>query len=226
MANEERKQSSKANIPTLSWVGDIDGYLRLIDQTRLPTEFVEIECRGVETLWEAIKSLRVRGAPAIGIAAAYGVCLGLQSATSLSEEDFFTRLDEVAGYLAGSRPTAVNLFWAIERMKRAGHRRRGEAPLRQIRSDLLVEARAIHEEDRQMCRAMGRHGAGAVGRRPGGSYALQRRRFGHLRLWHGPGRVLCRGRIGQADPRLCRRDAAALAGRPADRLGTAREGSR
>ncbi len=159
MANEERKQSSKANIPTLSWVGDIDGYLRLIDQTRLPTEFVEIECRGVETLWEAIKSLRVRGAPAIGIAAAYGVCLGLQSATSLSEEDFFTRLDEVAGYLAGSRPTAVNLFWAIERMKRASHRRRGKAPLRQIRSDLLVEARAIHEEDRQMCRAMGRHGA-------------------------------------------------------------------
>src|SRR3972149_1901893 len=62
--------------PTLHWVGDAAGHLRLIDQTRLPVELVEIECRDVETLWEAIKTLRVRGAPAIGIAAAYGVCLG------------------------------------------------------------------------------------------------------------------------------------------------------
>ena len=65
---------------TLHWIGGPDGHLRMIDQTRLPVEFVEIDCHDVEAVWEAIKLLRVRGAPAIGIAAAYGVCLGLQTA--------------------------------------------------------------------------------------------------------------------------------------------------
>src|SRR5215207_8353342 len=95
---------------TLRWVGDETGYLVLIDQTRLPTELVEIECRTVEAVWEAIKQLRVRGAPAIGISAAYGVVVGLQTGQAL---------DEVVAYLASSRPTAVNLFWALERMKKA-----------------------------------------------------------------------------------------------------------
>ena len=70
---------------TLHWIGGPDGHLRMIDQTRLPVEFVEIDCRDVETVWEAIKMLRVRGAPAIGIAAAYGVCLGLQTAAGQDE---------------------------------------------------------------------------------------------------------------------------------------------
>ncbi len=155
-------------MPTLHWVGDAAGHLRLIDQTRLPVELVEIECRDVEMLWEAIKTLRVRGAPAIGIAAAYGVCLGLQTAAGaavgqasrLSDEDrFFARLEEVTAYLATSRPTAGNRFWALQRMKQKAAGLRGTIPPPQIAAELLVEARLIHEEDREMCRAIGRHGA-------------------------------------------------------------------
>ena len=143
---------------TLQWIGNVDGCLRVIDQTRLPVEFVEIDCRDVETTWEAIKTLRVRGAPAIGVAAAYGVCLGVQNAVEGDETAFFERLRHVADYLATSRPTAVNLFWAIERMKLAAERLRGR-PTAEIAAGLLAEARAVHEEDRQMCRAIGRHGA-------------------------------------------------------------------
>jgi methylthioribose-1-phosphate isomerase len=150
---------SMKTVETLCWVGDADGHLRLIDQTRLPTEFVEIECRDVETLWEAIRTLRVRGAPAIGIAAAYGVCLGLESVLGADEAALFARLEEVTQYLAGSRPTAVNLFWALERMKQKAHELRGSKPPKQIAAALLAEARTIHDEDRRMCRAIGRHGA-------------------------------------------------------------------
>ena len=103
--------------------------------------------------------LRVRGAPAIGIAAAYGVVLGLQSAEE-GEEAFFARLEEVVEYLATSRPTAVNLFWALDRMRRVADRQRGEFNgVEQLCESLLAEAKAIHEEDRRMCHAIGAHGA-------------------------------------------------------------------
>ncbi|HEY2882400.1 MAG TPA: S-methyl-5-thioribose-1-phosphate isomerase [Pirellulales bacterium] len=144
---------------TLYWVGGLDGHLRLIDQTRLPIELVEIDCRDVETLWEAIRSLRVRGAPAIGIAAAFGVPLGVQSVLHASEADFFARLEQVTAYLATSRPTAVNLFWALERMQRMARQLRGKLPPQAIAEALLAEAKAIWEEDRTMCRAIGQHGA-------------------------------------------------------------------
>ena len=150
---------SSAPVVTLHWIGDVQGHLRLVDQTRLPTELVEIDCRDVETIWEAIKTLRVRGAPAIGVAAAYGVCVGIQVVAGASREVFFRRLDEVVAYLAGSRPTAVNLFWALERMKRVAQRLRDSFSPSQIAEALLAEARAIHEEDRAMCRAIGAHGA-------------------------------------------------------------------
>jgi methylthioribose-1-phosphate isomerase len=144
---------------TLRWVGGVDGCLQLIDQTRLPTEFVQIECRDVETVWEAIKTLRVRGAPAIGVAAAYGVCVGLQPFAAGSQDEFFERLGEVVKYLASSRPTAVNLFWALERMRQFALKRRGRKAPAALLADLVGEARVIHEEDRQMCRAIGEHGA-------------------------------------------------------------------
>jgi methylthioribose-1-phosphate isomerase len=143
----------------LRWVGGIDGFLVLIDQTLLPTEFREIECRTAETTWEAIRSLRVRGAPAIGIAAAYGVCLGLHELTAVGEGAFYARLDQVCRYLATSRPTAVNLFWALERMQRVAREIRGSGSMREIAERLLAEARTIEEEDRAMCRAIGRFGA-------------------------------------------------------------------
>jgi len=143
---------------TLHWVGDIDGHLRMIDQTLLPTLFVEIDCRNTEQVWEAIRSLRVRGAPAIGIAAAYGVCLGVQGPGD-DEATLFRRLDEAVSYLASSRPTAVNLFWALERQRKLAESLRGKVGPIEIRRALLAEAHAILEEDRQMCRAIGRYGA-------------------------------------------------------------------
>jgi len=146
-------------IETLHWVGDPTGHLAMIDQTLLPTEFKEIACSDMESVWEAIKSLRIRGAPAIGIAAAYGVCLGLQSARESDEAAFFERLDEVTEYLASSRPTAVNLFWALDRMKQKATSLRGNHSSNEIHEALLEEAKTIHDEDRAMCRAMGRFGA-------------------------------------------------------------------
>jgi methylthioribose-1-phosphate isomerase len=145
-------------IETLRWSGDIGGCLYLIDQTRLPLEFVEVECRDVETVFEAIRSLRVRGAPAIGIAAAYGVCIGMQTFTGGDEACFFEQLNKVIDRLASSRPTAVNLFWALDRMKCKAESLRGK-PAAEICAALLAEAQAIHEEDRGVCRAIGRHGA-------------------------------------------------------------------
>jgi methylthioribose-1-phosphate isomerase len=146
------------DIPTLHWIGGVDGYVRMIDQTLLPVEFVEIDCHDVETVWEAIKVLRVRGAPAIGVAAAYGVCVGVQKAIGQDDAAFFCRLYETTDYLATSRPTAVNLFWALDRMKRTAESLQGK-PTPEIAELLLAEAHKIYEEDRQMCRAIGRHGA-------------------------------------------------------------------
>ena len=146
------------DLNTITWLGNADGCLRLIDQTRLPGEFVELDCRAVETVWEAIRALRVRGAPAIGIAAAYGVCVGIQTAAGDDEPALLARLAAVADYLATSRPTAVNLFWALDRMRRVGERARGRGAAA-LCAALLAEAQTIHEEDRQMCRAIGRHGA-------------------------------------------------------------------
>ena len=148
-------------VETLRWVGDPNtGSLWLIDQTRLPTETVEIELKTAEQVWEAIKSLRVRGAPAIGIAAAYGTVLGMQAVTAEDPDEWLTHLEKVSDYLAGSRPTAVNLFWALDRQKCcAGTARDNGALVEEIQQALLDEAQKIYEEDRQMCRAIGRWGA-------------------------------------------------------------------
>lgn len=155
----ERSSPIPAIAATLDWIGGEGGFLRLIDQTRLPGTLVYLDCRDVDTLFEAIRSLRVRGAPAIGVAAAYGVCIGLEPARKQADEPFFERLAAVCRHLASSRPTAVNLFWALERMEQVARAQRGKMPPEAIYRRLLDEARAIHEEDRQMCRAIGRHGA-------------------------------------------------------------------
>jgi len=159
MCSASRHPAPKVVPPTLRWEGGIDGSLVLIDQTLLPVEMREIECPQVELVWEAIRTLRVRGAPAIGIAAAYGVCVGTQTVLDGSVDKFYKRLDEVTDYLASSRPTAVNLFWALRRMKAVAENLRSTQAPRQIAERLLAEARAIEAEDREMCRAIGRHGA-------------------------------------------------------------------
>src|SRR5438105_12378992 len=102
---------------TIQWVGETDGFVRLLDQTLLPTQVTYRDCRTVEEMWEAIRSLRVRGAPAIGVAAAMGVVLGMQQVPDARRGSFGRRLKEVADFLRTSRPTAVNLFWALERMQ-------------------------------------------------------------------------------------------------------------
>jgi methylthioribose-1-phosphate isomerase len=154
--------------PTLRWQGDVDGHLLLLDQTLLPTETREIACRDVATLWEAIRALRVRGAPAIGLAAAYGLCLAAQEAREGTPDDVVACVGRAARYLATSRPTAVNLFWTLARMERrlaeveqSASARDAPPPARadRLRAALLAEARAIHEEDRQDCRRIGQWGA-------------------------------------------------------------------
>lgn len=155
--------SETVNVPrTMRWSGDRNGFLIMIDQTLLPGEFKEIECRTIEEVWEAIKMLRVRGAPAIGCAAAYGVIVGLQTAAESDDAATFqARLKESLEYLATSRPTAVNLFWALDRMKRVAGEHSGLPPA-ELHARLLEEAQAIELEDREMCAAIGRHGEALI----------------------------------------------------------------
>ena len=143
---------------TIIWQGDTAGYLDLIDQTLLPNELTRIQCRDIETVWEAIKMLRVRGAPAIGIAAAYGVVVGLQQANDDNANAFWATFDKSADYLATSRPTAVNLFWALDRLRALATTLKA-GTVADARSAILDEAKKIHTEDREMCHAIGRYGA-------------------------------------------------------------------
>ncbi len=143
---------------TLHWKGGAEGSLFLIDQTLLPTEFTEIECWTAEDVWEAIKVLRVRGAPAIGVAAAYGVIVGTREYRDSTRDEFNARLAEVAKYLAGSRPTAVNLFWALDRMTNVASQNQTMTAA-EVHDRLFDEANAINDQDREMCLAIGRHGS-------------------------------------------------------------------
>jgi len=144
---------------TIAWSGGLDGAVALIDQTLLPGRLKILECREVREIWEAIRVLRVRGAPAIGIAAAMGVVLGVRDAPSHSA--FFENLEKVCTYLAGSRPTAVNLFWALDRMRQCAESARN-LPLPELKERLLAEAKAIRDEDARTCQAIGEAGAPLV----------------------------------------------------------------
>ena len=148
---------------TVEWIGDLAGHVRLIDQTLLPTRVEYRDCRTVEEVWEAIRTLRVRGAPAIGVAAAYGVVIGMQPGyPGRWGDDPLPRLHEVVEYLNSSRPTAVNLSWATDRMEKCGKRMEAFlCPTEWLRS-LLVQAKTIHDEDAEMCRTIGRVGADLV----------------------------------------------------------------
>ncbi len=163
----------------IRWEGTENGALLLLDQTRLPGESVWLRCTTVEDVWQAIKRLSVRGAPAIGVSAAYGVCLAARDGGDAALA--------ACDYLATSRPTAVNLFWALERMRRAIEAnsatdnsrrstvgadpfsvseradRRSAATERSLSELLLLEARGIHSEDAAQCAAIGRYGAEAIG---------------------------------------------------------------
>ncbi|MDP6038455.1 MAG: S-methyl-5-thioribose-1-phosphate isomerase, partial [Candidatus Latescibacteria bacterium] len=145
-------------VPTITWKNDA---LRLIDQTLLPEEYTFIDCRDVDTVAEAIVSLRVRGAPAIGVAAAYGVVVAAQEAIS-SDADFDTHVRAGIKTLSETRPTAVNLFWALERQEKVLDQIAGKTPENK-RDSLLKEAHKIFEDDKKICRQIGRNGAELLG---------------------------------------------------------------
>jgi methylthioribose-1-phosphate isomerase len=145
-------------IPTVEWK---DGAVRLLDQSRLPESVEFLDCRDVEAVALAIRDLKVRGAPAIGVTAAMGVALGAQAIVSTDYEVFAKALLAICDRLAATRPTAVNLFWAIERMKHKLEAIRAE-PVASIKAALMKESQTILEEDIALCKAMGQHGANLI----------------------------------------------------------------
>jgi len=150
-------------IDTISWQGD---HVRMIDQTRLPSERAEIEVRTVPEMVEAIQKLRIRGAPAIGIAAAMGLVAALRLHRDADESEFRARLEEYGAALATARPTAVNLSWAIERMRRVA-RAHPDMASAALWERLEQEALAIYEEDREMCRRIGESARAVIRERAG-----------------------------------------------------------
>lgn len=146
---------------SVEWIGELGGHVRMIDQTKLPEELTYLECRDTESIWHAIKRLSVRGAPAIGIAAAMGVVIGIRDYQGTDHAAFMNELGKHCEYLASSRPTAVNLFWALERMKNLAAEQKN-TPVDQVKQILLAEARAIRDEDAAMCRSIGEFGLSVI----------------------------------------------------------------
>jgi methylthioribose-1-phosphate isomerase len=142
-------------VETIQWT---DAGVVMIDQTRLPLEEKFVTCRTYEEVATAIKDMIIRGAPAIGVAAAMGVALGVLQA---QEDGLDRQFETICSTLAGTRPTAVNLFWAIDRMKRLYASLDGR-PIAEIRARLVEEAKLVKEEDIAINRAIGRHGAPLV----------------------------------------------------------------
>jgi len=142
-------------IKTLEWT---NAGVRFIDQTKLPTEEVYVTSKNYEEVAEAIRTMIVRGAPAIGVAAAMGVALGAQQSQATTMPEFEREFDAICNVLAGTRPTAVNLFWAIRRMRDKFEQLR-TLPIEKVKAELVAEAQRMLVEDIAANEAMGRHGA-------------------------------------------------------------------
>ena len=145
-------------VPTVEWH---KGAVRLLDQSRLPETVAFLDCRDVQAVASAIRELKVRGAPAIGVTAAMGVALGAQAIRVTEYDAFVKALLPICDQLAATRPTAVNLFWAIDRMKRKLSAL-GSESVSSIKAALLCESQSILDEDIALCKAMGRHGADLI----------------------------------------------------------------
>ncbi len=144
-------------IPTLTWTPE---GVRFIDQTKLPLEESYVVATTTDEVADVIVTMVVRGAPAIGVSAAYGVALGAKKTQARTAAEFAPEFERICARLAGTRPTAVNLFWAIDRMKAVFAKLlNSAATLGQIQEKLLAEAHAMYEEDIAACKAMGAHGA-------------------------------------------------------------------
>ena len=147
-------------LPTIAWE---DGEVVMIDQRKLPSREVYVRCRTGRDVAKAIRTMVIRGAPAIGVAAAMGVALELRRSTATGTTQLATEFYRTCDLLAATRPTAVNLFWAIERMKRvfAGAMRAGQST-DELTATIIAEAARVHDEDVASCRALGQHGAEVV----------------------------------------------------------------
>lgn len=145
-------------ITTVEWK---DNRIRIIDQTKLPLRLEHLDCRDIQTLWKAIKKLQIRGAPAIGIAGALGVVLGAQKIKTKNFAIFKKELDKIIIFLDSSRPTAVNLAWALKRMQKITQTYKN-LPVTEIKKLLLMEALNIFNEDKQICRRMADYGASLI----------------------------------------------------------------
>jgi methylthioribose-1-phosphate isomerase len=147
-------------LPTIDWQGDV---IVMVDQRKLPGQEIYVRSRSAQEVAKAIRTMVIRGAPAIGVAAAMGIALGMRKSTARGTKQFAVEFQKICDMMAGTRPTAVNLFWAIERMKRtfAEGAQAGESTT-ELADRLEREARAIHDEDVASCRAMGGHGAAVV----------------------------------------------------------------
>jgi methylthioribose-1-phosphate isomerase len=142
-------------IQTLEWTDD---GVRFIDQTKLPMEEVYVTCTSHEQVADVIRTMVVRGAPAIGVAAAMGIALGVKNSKAQTAGELRAQFEEICGVIGATRPTAVNLFWAIRRMQEK-FEALSARPLVQIRQGLIEEAKRMHAEDIAANQAMGRHGA-------------------------------------------------------------------
>jgi methylthioribose-1-phosphate isomerase len=147
-------------LPTIEWQDDA---VVMVDQRKLPGTEVYVRARTAQEMAKAIKTMVIRGAPAIGVAAAYGIALGMKKSQATGTTKFAAEFQRTCDLIGATRPTAVNLFWAIDRMKRvfASAAQAGQS-VEELKARLVAEAQLIHDEDVASCRALGAHGANLV----------------------------------------------------------------
>ncbi|MBU3959090.1 MAG: S-methyl-5-thioribose-1-phosphate isomerase [Candidatus Omnitrophica bacterium] len=143
------------DLKTIEWKANA---IKIIDQTKLPQKLEYIYIRDLKSLWQAIKELKVRGAPALGVAAGLGVYLGIKDLRVKDFARFLQQLERIIKYLASCRPTARNLFWGLEKMRQAALKNKNK-PVSSIKRIIFTEAQKIIEEDRSACRHIGYYGA-------------------------------------------------------------------
>jgi methylthioribose-1-phosphate isomerase len=147
-------------LPTIEWKDDA---IVMIDQRKLPASEIYVSCKTAQEVAKAIKTMVIRGAPAIGVAAAMGIALGMRRSKATGTKQFATEFQKLCDLMAATRPTAVNLFWAIEQVKRVfAEAAQGGGSVDEIKQRLEAEARRIHDADVASCRAMGAFGADLV----------------------------------------------------------------
>jgi methylthioribose-1-phosphate isomerase len=144
----------KPPFQSITWNND---HVTIIDQTYLPEREVFIDLNSAGQVWDAIKKMKVRGAPAIGITGAYGLYLGVKGMKETTFDSFYNEADRIAEYLNSARPTAVNLSWALKRLMATIYAAK-EKPIEDIKEIILETAVTIHNEDRRLCKAIGEHG--------------------------------------------------------------------